>query len=457
LETATFYCELPFSWLLLGTCTMSAGHLGVQSEQHSMVISECIQPLPHPPVSCLESDGEVAKKCSPAESEALNPSNTNMDGPKAGVTLIKPLQMPSHKQSVEQACVLTAPVSVDELLTGRTDIDELLTARSRRGGLCGLLPALSLGSLTAIDQTASVELCTARSVEEVLTARSNNVDLDFPFLLDELLGADADQVTLDLSRLSLTAQRNCTPRGAEPSQEHIDSFAPTSPTDVLQLGCRVLDSIVCGTDAAHTPSANLPSREGTSAIGKQAQAPPRISPGSGLQKRLRALAAAGLMAHVVAAVPHEESSDEGSSSSSTTARSFREHAASRKGSAGDNATGACEAEVADTGHVRSQLLKSQSWRRWLPEVEGVDSSLPSVGPGFADPCLTNISAEQLRKLSVDALSASSADGQVVVDPKVKEMYLSDREFEQIFAMPHETFAKMAKWKQHALKKQHGLF
>lgn len=44
-----------------------------------------------------------------------------------------------------------------------------------------------------------------------------------------------------------------------------------------------------------------------------------------------------------------------------------------------------------------------------------------------------------------------------VNPKTKERYLPDNEFEELFKMKIETFDKLRQWKQGELKKKVGLF
>jgi hypothetical protein len=44
-----------------------------------------------------------------------------------------------------------------------------------------------------------------------------------------------------------------------------------------------------------------------------------------------------------------------------------------------------------------------------------------------------------------------------IDLKVKELYLADSDFAELFGVSKEEFSAQPKWKQSKAKKQHGLF
>jgi gelsolin len=44
-----------------------------------------------------------------------------------------------------------------------------------------------------------------------------------------------------------------------------------------------------------------------------------------------------------------------------------------------------------------------------------------------------------------------------VDPLIRELYLSDSEFQERFGMAKEAFTACPKWRQQALKSKNGLF
>jgi hypothetical protein len=44
-----------------------------------------------------------------------------------------------------------------------------------------------------------------------------------------------------------------------------------------------------------------------------------------------------------------------------------------------------------------------------------------------------------------------------IDPSKREQYLSDTDFEKIFAMDNAAFARLPSWKKTTLKKRAGLF
>jgi hypothetical protein len=74
------------------------------------------------------------------------------------------------------------------------------------------------------------------------------------------------------------------------------------------------------------------------------------------------------------------------------------------------------------------------------------AAAPSVGSGFADPNKTRFSHAEL-----------SAGVPAGVDPKLKELYLSDAEFQSLFKMDKAAFAKLAAWKKGEVKKGLKLF
>ncbi len=60
---------------------------------------------------------------------------------------------------------------------------------------------------------------------------------------------------------------------------------------------------------------------------------------------------------------------------------------------------------------------------------------------------------EIYKFSVEGLKGL-VEG---VNPKTKEHYLPDNEFEELFKMKRESFDKLRQWKQGELKKKVGLF
>lgn len=67
--------------------------------------------------------------------------------------------------------------------------------------------------------------------------------------------------------------------------------------------------------------------------------------------------------------------------------------------------------------------------------------------GFLDSFQFKFGVEALQKLSAN-------DG---IDPKKKEEYLEDKEFEEVFGMNLEKFKGLRLWKQQILKRKVGLF
>lgn len=59
----------------------------------------------------------------------------------------------------------------------------------------------------------------------------------------------------------------------------------------------------------------------------------------------------------------------------------------------------------------------------------------------------------IHKYKVEALRGE-CEG---VNPRLKELYLIDEEFEEVFGMCREDFEGLRKWKQQGLKKKVGLF
>lgn len=159
----------------------------------------------------------------------------------------------------------------------------------------------------------------------------------------------------------------------------------------------------------------------------------------------------------------------------------------------DDEPAAAEPEGEDAegqgGTSPSQVLDAPSWplsslRRWaqvatpytglvksrtpsgLPVVEprknawgtaGVDTFLGGASHGaeseaYADPATTKFPKERLQ--------STCAHGWVLpaeVDPRVRELYLADEQFQELFGMRREAFEAQAKWRQQAQKKQVGLF
>ncbi len=60
-------------------------------------------------------------------------------------------------------------------------------------------------------------------------------------------------------------------------------------------------------------------------------------------------------------------------------------------------------------------------------------------------------------LSLDDLKAEGASEKHNLDPRCKEMYLSDEDFKKTFMCEKEAFLQQKKWKQDGEKKKHGLF
>ena len=63
-------------------------------------------------------------------------------------------------------------------------------------------------------------------------------------------------------------------------------------------------------------------------------------------------------------------------------------------------------------------------------------------------------ADTSYKHDVEALRAGIPEG---VDPKRKQDYLSDAQFEEVFGMNRDAFNALKEWKQKDLKKAKGLF
>lgn len=82
-----------------------------------------------------------------------------------------------------------------------------------------------------------------------------------------------------------------------------------------------------------------------------------------------------------------------------------------------------------------------------PATEQRRSSL-SASTSFADPTVTKYPHSVLKDKDT-----KPAD----VDPSKKEQYLSDEEFQQLFGMARDAFAKLAGWRRDDLKKKVGLF
>jgi len=88
------------------------------------------------------------------------------------------------------------------------------------------------------------------------------------------------------------------------------------------------------------------------------------------------------------------------------------------------------------------------------EVIVVDNKLPTPPPPvmekYEDGANYTLNYEELRNKTNDQLPKG-------VDPKKKETYLSDADFERVLGSPRGEFTKMKAWKQSQLKKVAGLF
>eukprot|EP00927_Polykrikos_kofoidii_P084058 TRINITY_DN8761_c0_g1_i1.p1 TRINITY_DN8761_c0_g1~~TRINITY_DN8761_c0_g1_i1.p1 ORF type:complete len:488 (-),score=76.49 TRINITY_DN8761_c0_g1_i1:107-1429(-) len=103
------------------------------------------------------------------------------------------------------------------------------------------------------------------------------------------------------------------------------------------------------------------------------------------------------------------------------------------------------------GTVTSQLpsvtVKQEADGKWKVDA---GSELSDIEPVvFASP--------SERKYSHAELRAPIAERPADVDPSMREAYLADEEFQQVFEMTAGEFSKLPKWKQQALKKANDLF
>jgi len=73
------------------------------------------------------------------------------------------------------------------------------------------------------------------------------------------------------------------------------------------------------------------------------------------------------------------------------------------------------------------------------------------------PAATTAAMPAGEALTLDQLKDEQVCKAKGVDPAVKETYLSDADFQELFKMPKAEFAALPKWRQETAKKKHGLF
>ena len=86
------------------------------------------------------------------------------------------------------------------------------------------------------------------------------------------------------------------------------------------------------------------------------------------------------------------------------------------------------------------------------------SELPAhaaLEEGYSPPPLF-LSPKVAPSYSVEELAVALEDLPAGVDARIREQYLSDKEFKQAFSKSKATFAAMAKWRQSSAKKSLGL-